>query len=83
MTAEEILASLSGPASAREDALVDRLTDILNLHTKGEGPAGMTTGYCSECEIRWPCPTAHIALGHGDLEPCEEAGFCSHVGEKI
>ncbi|MEU0667159.1 hypothetical protein ABZ508_02720 [Streptomyces lavendulocolor] len=36
---------------------VNRLSRIAEAHSKDRWPAGLTSGDCSECGHRWPCPT--------------------------
>ncbi|MFF5778131.1 hypothetical protein ACFY7Y_14420 [Streptomyces virginiae] len=35
----------------------ERLARIAEAHAKDETAHGMTSGYCNDCEQRWPCPT--------------------------
>ncbi|MFE0647455.1 hypothetical protein ACFVZH_02540 [Streptomyces sp. NPDC059534] len=41
-------------AAAGPDA---RLARIAEAHSKDSGPGGLTSGDCTECSHRWPCPT--------------------------
>ena len=34
-----------------------RLARIAEAHTQDSGPGGLTSGDCTECGHRWPCPT--------------------------
>ncbi|MER6488769.1 hypothetical protein ABT264_35135 [Streptomyces virginiae] len=34
-----------------------RLARIAEGHSKNSAAGGMTSGYCNDCEQRWPCPT--------------------------
>lgn len=63
---------------AKRDDLV--LGTIAALHAKSVTAAGMTDGYCAECENVWPCRTAHLANGWGNGEECHESGWCAHAG---
>ena len=35
----------------------ERLARIAEVHDQYIGPAGITSGYCGECERPHPCPT--------------------------
>lgn len=45
-----------------------RLSRIAEAHTVVTGPAGLTSGLCSECNWTWPCPTYRWAT-EPDLDP--------------
>lgn len=59
--------------------LEDRINMVAGLHGPTHSPGGAVTGYCSECQIQWPCPTYHIAVGW-EYHDCEEKGWCEHAG---
>lgn len=56
------------------------LESIKSLHRNASIAGGAVTGYCAECDWQWPCPTAHLAHGWGDVAVCAEQGWCSHAG---
>lgn len=56
-----------------------RCDHVKHRHAKGEGPSGMTDGYCAECQVVWPCPTYHLIMGWGDFEDCWEQHWCDHA----
>lgn len=39
------------------DDAADRLARIAEAHQQGEYAAGVTSGYCTDCDQVWPCPT--------------------------
>ena len=55
------------------------LKQVKSMHSKAASQGG-TNGYCSECDLLWPCPTYHIADGHGPVYDCEDAKWCDHLG---
>lgn len=64
------------------DHLLERLHAVRDLHCKDVDARGGTNG-CKECGLGWPCPTYHFAIGAGEMFDCWDAGWCSHVGEKV
>jgi hypothetical protein len=53
---------------------------IASLHVKEVDEVGGTEGTCAECGLMWPCRTAHMAVGWGEANDCEDAGWCQHAG---
>lgn len=58
----------------------EALSLIVGLHQQVRDVGGMTSGYCAECSWQYPCPTVHLANGWGEIQECEEAGWCEHAG---
>ena len=58
--------------------LLARINEIRALHVKDVDDGG-----CKECGLGWPCPTFHFANGWGEMHDCWDAGWCSHVNEKV
>lgn len=57
---------------------------ITKLHRKTDIGGGMTSGYCAECDVVWPCRTYHLAMGWGDtFDECWDEGWCRHVEERM
>lgn len=50
-------------------AMRDRMGKIASMHRKDVAAGGMTSGYCSECNWLWPCPTYDWARETSDRDP--------------
>lgn len=45
----------------------DRLARIADAHHQHVSTHGITSGYCRECDLAWPCPTYIWATHDRDL----------------
>lgn len=55
--ADLVLAALDRYDAWAVARLETRLACIAEGHSKNSAAGGMTSGYCNDCEQRWPCPT--------------------------
>lgn len=60
----------------------DALARIAGAHVQTVDGAGGTSGYCSECDQTWPCPTrrwATLSVGNPDTSAWDDPNDSDHA----